>query len=639
MTNAKGTPKAKRRRQSSRQRPTRSGVQVLQDSPTPTGDGADTATGPASLAATEQIAAPVGADEPLAVPTTGGCNGKKSQSTLLVELAQGAELWHTPGDGDAYASVRLAPVDSQEDDEPGDGGPVANWPVRSKAFRRWLARKFFLSYGKAPGSQALQDALNVIEGQAAFAGQERPVFVRVAGDDGRLYLDLANATWQAVEINAEGWRVIGSEVCPVRFRRGKAMFPLPTPTPSSDISELRSFVNVTDDDWPLLLGSLVAAFRPYGPYPVLNINGEQGSGKTTQARALRRLIDPNHADMRCEPREPRDLMIAANNGWIIALDNLSHLPGWLSDALCRLSTGGGFATRMLFSDDEEMIFDATRPVILTGIEELPTRGDLLDRSVMFQLPRIPEDRRLPEKEFWRDFEEAHGRMLGAVLDAVSVALRRLPETRIERLPRMADFAIWATAAEPGLGLQPGEFLAAYRDNRVTANEAALESSPVTKYVLQLAQSGDWQGQSSELLEQLEVLVSEADRKLKTWPKSARSLSGTLKRLAPNLREAGLEVDFGHEGRGRKKRRSITIRTARDSCVPNDANDPTTHFSVWNGGTGDADGRSGGARQPGGDDGGTQTAVDLNPSWAAAGTQGDAGDAELRPRSERVRVRI
>src|SRR5262249_5508750 len=156
---------------------------------------------------------------------------------------------------------------------------------------------------------------------------------------------------------------------------------------------LQSFVNVADADWPLVLAWLVAAMRPTGPFPVLCLHGEQGAGKSGTSRILRALVDPNSAPVRAEPREPRDLAIAANNARSLCLDNPSHLTPWLSDALCRLSTGGGFATRTLYTDEDESIFDSQRPLILNGIEEVATRGDLLDRALLVTCPTIPEDSR------------------------------------------------------------------------------------------------------------------------------------------------------------------------------------------------------------------------------------------------------
>ncbi len=202
------------------------------------------------------------------------------------------------------------------------------------------------------------------------------------------------------------------------------MLAQPTPQTGGNLSDLKRFINIRDEDFPLIAAWLVAAFRPHHPFPVLTFNGEQGSAKSTSARVLRSLIDPNQAALRTLPRDERDLMIAATNGWLVALDNLSSIRGWLSDALCRLSTGGGFATRQLHADDDEMIFDAMRPILLNGIEELATRSDLLDRAIIVTLPIITEESRREASEVWREFEIARPSLFGALLDAISEAPKR-----------------------------------------------------------------------------------------------------------------------------------------------------------------------------------------------------------------------
>jgi hypothetical protein len=203
----------------------------------------------------------------------------------------------------------------------------------------------------------MQDALCVLEGQALFSGQEQSVFTRLAGHEGKIYLDLANEQWQVVEIGPNGWCVVSKS--PVKFRRAKGTLPIPTPIPGGSMDALRPFVNLASEaDWHLYVAWLLAAFRPTGPYPVLCVHGEHGSAKTTLSRVARRLIDPNGAPLHSEPREICDIMIAATNGWIVVYNNLSRLPDWLSDALCRLSTGGGFSTRELYSDADEVLFGA-----------------------------------------------------------------------------------------------------------------------------------------------------------------------------------------------------------------------------------------------------------------------------------------
>ena len=154
-----------------------------------------------------------------------------TQADILIDLAQSAELFHAP-DGTGFADLDI-------------NGHRETWPIRSKGFRRWLARRFFEATQGAPSSEALQSALNVIEAKAHFDAPERVVHIRVGGLDGRLYLDLGDATWRAVEIDATGWRVIDNP--PVRFRRAAGMQPLPVPVAGGSIEVLRSFLNVKSD--------------------------------------------------------------------------------------------------------------------------------------------------------------------------------------------------------------------------------------------------------------------------------------------------------------------------------------------------------------------------------------------------------
>jgi hypothetical protein len=436
-----------------------------------------------------------------------------------------------------------------------DGHPE-NWPLTSGTFRRWLKRQFFEATGKASGSQALQDALGVLEGQAIFSGEEYAVFTRLAEYQGVIYLDLANKGWEMVEITSTGWQVVSES--PVKFRRSVGIRSLPCPMKGGSTTDLRPFVNVASDgDWTLLLAWLVAALRLRGPYPILVLHGEPGSAKTTVERVLRALVDPNSAPTRAEPKEGRDLMIAATNGWVVALDNVSHLPPWLSDALCRLATGGGFATRQLYSDDGEAIFYAMRPVMLNGIEELATKGDLLDRAIVVYLPTIPEEKRRSEEEFWAAFDKARPVILGALLDAVAHALAHLDGVKLDKLPRMADFALWACAADPALGSSSKDFIAAYTGNRESANELTLEASPIVPPVRQLVVSGEWTGTATQLLDELNKITNEVTRRQKAWPSNGQAVSNALRRVVANLRATGVEVIFHPRER---RRRLITIRT-------------------------------------------------------------------------------
>ncbi len=481
---------------------------------------------------------------------TGDVGGRgPSQSDILINLAQAATLFHAP-DGTGFADLDI-------------NGHRETWPIRSRGFRRWLAKRFFEETDGAPSSEALQSALNVIEAKAHFDAPERVVHVRVAGLDSKLYLDLGDETWRAVEIDNVGWRVIDNP--PVRFRRASGMRPLAMPVSGGSVAALRSFLNVqSDDDFVLVIACALAYLRNRGPYPVMVLSGEQGSAKSTFAAILRALLDPNTAPLRALPREDRDLFIAASNGHVLAFDNVSGLPSWISDTLCRLATGGGFAVRQLYTDQDEVLFDAARPVILNGIEDIVTRPDLADRSVFLTLEPIPEERRRPEAELWAAFEAERPRILGVLLDAAVEGLRRLPLTRLPKLPRMADFALWATACETALW-PAGTFWAAYCGNRDEAVEGVIDADPVAAAVrVTMATQTEWTGTASELLGALGQTAGERMAKSKAWPDSPRALAGRLRRAATFLRKIGIEIGFDREGRARTRVIRITRTPNHDA---------------------------------------------------------------------------
>jgi len=378
---------------------------------------------------------------------------------LLKYADERAELFHDP----AYATVRL-------------GDHSETCAVKSERFKDWLLMQFYRENCKAPKTAAMTDALATIRARAVFDGPEILVYVRVAEHEGDVYVDLGDELWRAVRVSRGGWSVVAGP--PVRFIRKAGTAPLPLPEAGGNVEELRPFLNVgTEEDFMLVLAWAAFSLSPWGPYPILALQGEQGSAKSTTVRVLRSLVDPAVEPLRSLPKSERDLAIAAGNAWILAHDNLSGIPDGLSDALCRLATGGGFATRMLYTDDEEIIFSARRPIILNGIDDIATRGDLQERSLLVSLPSIPDDERREENAFWAEFEAARPRIFGALLGAVSAALRGAEDVRLERMPRMADFAVRATAMEGYFGWEPGSFVEVYAGNRRGPARRSSTTSP------------------------------------------------------------------------------------------------------------------------------------------------------------------
>jgi len=477
--------------------------------------------------------------------------GRAPQRGKLVEIAFKGDVELSHWDGDVFATIP-------------ENGHVETVKLRSRAFRLWLNRRYYAETKGTAGGEGLNDAILAIEGKARAEGIERPVYVRLAESGGCIYLDLGRADWRVVEISADGWRVIEAADAPVRFIRPRGVRALPVPEPGGQLKHLTRYVNVKPADMVLVYAWLVAAFRPRGPFPILSLSAEQGAGKSITSRVLRQLVDPNVAAIRTLPREELDLLLSAKNAWVVALDNVSSIPPWMADAICRLATGGGFGARQRYTDDEETLFEVQRPAILNGIGELANRPDLSDRSLIVRLPTIPEDEREPESTFWADFEEDWPLLLGAILDAVAGALGRIDATHLERIPRMADFAMWAEAAEPGLPVQAGSFMEAYADNRAGLTQAAVEDDPFIAEVDAFARErGEWEGRASDLLTAIRNRWGDNPPAVRGVPKAPNAVSAKLRRYAPALRAVGVDVDTyqkpGSEGGGRfitVKHRSI-----------------------------------------------------------------------------------
>jgi hypothetical protein len=455
---------------------------------------------------------------------------KVSQSNQILQLADDIELFHS-SDRTPFACVEV-------------GEHKEVHPVNSKSFRDYLSYQFYQEDGKSPSSQALQDALNSLSGKAKFEGKTQDVHIRLAAFNEKIYLDLCNDEWQIIEIDADGWQIIEASHAPVRFRRTKAMQSLPMPTTNGDIGKLKSFLNVDDKNLTLILAWLINCFRPDYPFPILLISGEQGSAKSTASKVLRELVDPSIAPFRSAPRDERDLIIAATNAWICAFDNLSSVPNSLSDGFCRIATGGSLATRTLYTDDDETIFTAKRPIILNGIGNIASRSDLLDRALLIKLESIPKERRKTERGFWADFEKEKDSIFSALISAVSFALKNINSTALAELPRMADFALWATAAEQALGLKKGAFMADYALNREDAHAIVLEDSPVFEAIQKICEKqGIFNGTIKEFLELIDTFADDKTRSSKHYPKSARGLRSHLERINPNLRQLDINITF------------------------------------------------------------------------------------------------
>lgn len=450
---------------------------------------------------------------------------KDSAATKLARIAQDRYTFGVSDTGEPYAL-------------PLDGPRIVKMLRGAGSLRAELASTFLTDFGNPPPQQALADALMAIEG-IALAAKAKPLALRVADSHGALWLDIGDDTGELVRIAPEGWQIVSE--APVLHRRTALTAPLPTPATDGDLSVLWSLLNIASPDRPVLVAFLVTTLMPNMPHPILLLTGEQGTGKSTAAKIIASVVDASTVQLRKPPRDLDSWTTAAVGSHVVAVDNLSTLPDWLSDALCRASTGDGDVRRRLYTDGDLHVISFRRVVILNGIDLGAVRDDLADRLVTVDLHRIEESARARDDDLTQRWQAAAPLILGGLLDLTARVLAILPTVRLERSPRMADFAHVLAAVDQ---LEGTDGMGRYRALAGELASDAVTSDPVL-LALTSTISSPWEGPAVDLLDTLTGSLGDV-RTPKGWPSGARALAILLKRRAPSLRRLGWTVEQSAE---------------------------------------------------------------------------------------------
>lgn len=464
----------------------------------------------------------------------------------------------------SQADMLLNDVLSREDvvlfhDEQGDGfisleieGHREVRLCKSKAIRNWISYEIYSTQNKAPGGETMRSILGVLEGKAQFEGPEIKLENRVAWHNENLLYDLADKDWQAIEINKDGWKIIGNP--PILFKRYSHHNSQVIPIINGDVSLFLKYVNVVNPQHNLLLlVYLISCFIPGFPHVMLVIFGAQGSSKSTLAKLLRQVVDPSLIDVASFPHSHKELVQALAHHHFLFFDNVSYISEEQSDTLCKAITGGGHVKRELYENDEDVIYNFMRSIGINGINLVTTRSDLLERSLLLELERIDPKDRKPEKEINENFQQDLPKILGGTFDVISKAIKIHPTIKLDSHPRMADWAIWGCAIAEALGYHKEEFLNAYESNVNRQAEMLLNENIVATTLFSfMSDRKEWKGTATELLGLLysKTPLDYFEKREKYWPKSAGSLSKRLNELSTYLKQMGILIDISTTGRER-----------------------------------------------------------------------------------------
>lgn len=484
---------------------------------------------------------------------------KPKQSEIIVELVKDhgdkVTLFHTEL-REPYAAIEI-------------NGHQEIWSCEDEFFVYWLTKLYLDATGGIPSRNAIKDAQHVLKSLAYLNGKCMSLSNRVEWSRDSLWYDLTDENWRAVQVTKDGWSVIDRP--PILFKRFSHQRPQVEPERDGDIKLLLPYLNLSDESYKLLaLVWVVAAFIPGYPHPAPIVHGAQGSAKTQFCKFFKALVDPSSLDIIAGfPKDEEAWAQQLNHHWCLFYDNITKIPDRDSDTLCKAVTGGGVSKRKFYTDQGDIILNFRRCVGLNGINVIPRRGDLMERSIIFQLERITEEARWKESSIWPEFQKVEPKILGGIFNVLAKAIEIKPRLKLTKLPRMADFADWGYAISEAMGYTGDEFLKIYNRNLNSQNEDVLANSLVAGVVnsyMETLVDPVWEDTPATILA---TLKKHADKmnintdKEQEWPKAANSLTRELNLLKTNFSSSGLRVDTGIK---KHKQRYIRLEKITVSTV-------------------------------------------------------------------------
>ena len=420
--------------------------------------------------------------------------------------------------------------------------------IEGTAFADYLRNTFYTRHKQTISNYSLLEAIATIKATAMMEGKEYKMNLRVAyhQPEHAIYLDLANDNGDFVRITQEGWAIVNN--APVRFWRSPNQAALPTPIHGGNLMDLKQYINIADEDFPLIVGVLCDAIKGRGAYHVLSVSGKHGTGKSVLLNMVSMFLDPlKEAQTSGQPRNELDLAVMALAQHCIAIENVSSINSDLSDALCRISTGSGLRTRTLYTNLEQTSFGFCRPVVIDGIGENINAPDLLDRTIILHTAPMPDGRRKEKNELTQSFQQNHPALLGALLTIVSAGLG-CKETDEDYNPRMLDAYRFMRRCATAMPYGATGFSSAYKQKRNEAKETAFDGSPIAAHFVEfvkdlLAKRKTPQVHltSQELYNDFTSWAGQTGVDTRHFPQSARGLTNRLMRDDEALQAHGVSV--------------------------------------------------------------------------------------------------
>ena len=424
-------------------------------------------------------------------------------------------------------------------------------PTNSPRFRNWMATRYRRKYGSPPRSDAINQARIQIEARCEDSPQA-DMFNRVGWYDGAIYYDLTTQDWKGVRIDKDGWQIVS---LPPIFKRHHHQIAQALPVHGGDPKEILNFCNILPEDHCLFMVLAASYFIPDFPHVILSQTGEEGSGKSNNSRTIKGLVDPSRVMLISAPKDLEQAQMTAEKHWLSAFDNMSNILEWFSDFLCRGVTGEGDMKRSLYTNDGEFIRSYRRCFVLNGIGLSIWRADLLDRAIIFDIPRLKNNR--SEWTMNDEWRKSLPGILGGFFTSISKAMNTVSSVKGHEKFRMSDFAQWGAALAEALGYSQDEFFRKYQESVERKWQDTAADSVFAKKIADFLKkhNGYWEGTTAELLEELRS----EDTENAGTPRTAKWLSTELVRIASVMRNVGIDIAKKEKRQAGTGRRIFVIK--------------------------------------------------------------------------------
>ncbi|MBQ2663715.1 MAG: hypothetical protein IJG16_06150 [Clostridia bacterium] len=444
---------------------------------------------------------------------------------------------------------------------PIDGG-FRRVSIESKDFNTYVSHKFRKTTGKILPDKIVEEVKkDLYYKQFQKDTSETNFRIKRIGDT--VYYDLNDKLLQYVKIDENGWEILEGNTDYFSYN------PIETeqvvPKHGGDIDLLRKYVNFSDEGWILFKAYLVSCFYEGIQHPLMNVNGVWGSGKSTVAKLVKSLVDPAKHLLTDMPTAKKDFVVTLISSYYMAFDNLSKLTPKQSDMICKCITGGSASFRELYTDMGLVNVSYDALVSMNGISDVITRGDLADRTLYFESLIIDEDKRIPDSEFWKEFEKDKPYILGGIFDILSKAISLYPTIQLKKIHRLGDFhklgCAIAKAMSPEL---ESVFCKLLNDNKRKQLENTFDNTTMLRATfdyLDIHEDNRYEGTVSQLYASVKAFIKndcEDKYNLRLFPVADNAYGRKLKEYAQLCRELGWDIYLHKSGNS-----YVEIKRAKD----------------------------------------------------------------------------